>query len=92
MYCLCRTCFLTSSSSTECVDTRDYDRALTGTWVMDELRLGVQKGYRILEIYEVYEYHVTQYNPETREGGLSVYYINTYIKLKMGASGYPEHK
>jgi hypothetical protein len=38
---------------------------------MDEVRLAVEKGYRILEIYEKYEYHVTQYNPQTGEGGNS---------------------
>jgi len=41
--CLCRTCFLTASSE-ECVHTRDEDRALTGTWVLDEVRLSVEKG------------------------------------------------
>jgi len=49
----------------------------------------VEKGYRILEIYEVYEYQVTQYNPETGEGGLFVDLINTFLKLKAEASGYP---
>ena len=47
------------------------------------------KGYRILEIYVVYEYQVTQYNPETGEGGLFGDYINTFLKLKAEASGYP---
>jgi len=56
---------------------------------MDEVRLAVEKGYRILEIYEVYEYEVTQYNPETGEGVLFVDYINTLMKLKAEASGYP---
>jgi len=37
----------------------------------------------------VYEFQVTQYNPETGEGGLSVDYINTFLKLKVEASGYP---
>jgi len=46
---------------------------------MDEVRLAVEKGYRILEIYEVYEYLVTQYNPETGEGGLFIDYINTFL-------------
>jgi len=50
----------------------------------------VEKGYNILEIYEVYEYQVTQYNPETGEGGLFVDYINTFLKLKAEASGYPD--
>jgi len=61
---------------------------ITGTWVMDEVRLAVQKGYRIFEIHEVYEYQVTQYNTETGEGGLFVNYFNTSLKLKAEASGY----
>jgi hypothetical protein len=36
----------------------------TVKWVIDEIRLAVQKGYRILEIHEVYEYKVTRYDPK----------------------------
>jgi len=63
---------------------------LDRNWVIDEVRLAVEKGYKVLEIYEVYEYQVTQYNPETGEGGLFVDYINTFLKLKAEASGYPD--
>ena len=51
--------------------------------------MDIGKGYRILEIYEVYENQVEQYNPETGEGGLFVDYITTFLKLKAEASGYP---
>jgi len=44
--------------------------------------LAVEKGYRILETHKVYQYDVTQYNPESGEGGLFVDYINTFLKLK----------
>ena len=88
MFCLCRTC-VQSCSTGECTHTEDTERAFTGTWVIDEVRLAVEKGYRILEIYEVYEYQVTQYNPESGEGGHFVDYINTILKLKAEASGYP---
>ena len=50
--------------------------------------LAVQKGYRILEIYELNEYNVTRYDPETREGGLFAGYIDTFLILKADASGY----
>ena len=53
------------------------------------MRLAVNKGYKILEIQEVYQYEVMQYNPDTCEGGLFVEYINTFLKLKREASGYP---
>jgi len=38
---------------------------------------------------EVYECEVTKYDPQTREGGLFVDYINTFLKLKDETSGYP---
>jgi hypothetical protein len=73
----------------ECRHDRDEERALTGTWVLDEIRLAVEKGYRILEIFEIYEFDVWQYNRETGEGGLFAAYIDMFLKLKDEASGYP---
>jgi hypothetical protein len=49
----------------------------------------LQKGYIILEIHELYEYKVTRYDPETREGSLFAGYIDTFLKLKAEAIGYP---
>ena len=54
------------------------ERALTGTWVMDEVRLAVQKGYKLIDVYKVYAYAVTQYDPQTGQAGLFVEYINTF--------------
>jgi hypothetical protein len=51
--------------------------------------LAVQNVYKLLEVHEVYEYQVTQYEPETGDGDLFVEYINTFLKLKAEASGYP---
>ena len=53
------------------------------------MRLAVQKGYRNFEIHELYEYNVTRYGPEIREGGMFVGYIDTFLKLKAEASVYP---
>jgi hypothetical protein len=36
--------------------------------VIDEIRLAVDKGYKVIGIYEVYEYKVTQYDPESKQG------------------------
>ena len=43
----------------ECAHETVAERAVTGTWFMDEVRLAVQKGYEVIEIFEVYEYDVT---------------------------------
>ena len=51
---------------------------MTDMLVMDEVRLAVEKGHRILEIYEVYEYEVTQYNPETGIFGIFVDYMKPF--------------
>jgi hypothetical protein len=57
--------------------------------VLEEIRLAVTKVYKIVEVQEVYEYDVTQYNRASGEGGRFVQYINTLLKLKAEASGYP---
>jgi len=77
------------NAKSECRHLSDAERCLEGTWVLDEVRLAVAKGYKILEVLEVYEYEVTRYDPETGKGGLFVDYIE-FFKLKAEASGYPD--
>ena len=40
-----------------------------------------------MEANYVYEYQVTQYDPQTGTGGLFVQYIDTFLKLKAGLVG-----
>jgi hypothetical protein len=89
LFSLCRSCVLEQDTTGECQHFSDAERCLDGTWVIDEVRLAVNKGYKILEIQELYQYEVTQYNPDTGVGGLFVKYINTFLKLIQEASGYP---
>jgi hypothetical protein len=83
LFCLCRTCVLEQNTSDECESYTAAERALTGTWVTDEVRLAVEKGCRLLDIHEVYQYQVTQYNRATGEGGLFVDYINKFLNSKL---------
>ena len=48
-----------------CQHLSDAQRAIGGTWHLDEVQMAVSKGFRILEIHEVYEYAVTQYDAAT---------------------------
>jgi hypothetical protein len=89
LFCLCRFCALEHNTAAEYRHFSDAERCLDGTWVIDEVRLAVDKGYKIFKIQEVYQYEVTKYYPETGDGGLFVEYINTFLKLKAEASGYP---
>ena len=90
LFCLCKSCATEHNWDGECAHETVAERALVGTWVIDEVRLAVQKGYEIIEIFEVYEYAVTQYDPQTGQGGLFVEYVDTFLKLKTEASGYPD--
>ena len=66
----------------ECVHT-DEQRALTGTWCTPELSKAVDLGYDIQYIYEVWHFD------ETCEG-LFKDYVNTWLKIKQEASGWPK--
>ena len=39
----------------DCTHETVAERALTGTWLLDEIRLAVQKGYVLVDVHEVYE-------------------------------------
>ena len=65
----------------ECHHLSDAESAISGTCVIPEIKLAIEKGYKILDIHEVYEYQVTKYI----QG-----YINTFLKLKAEAKGYPD--
>ena len=68
--------------SSECVHT-DRQRVLTGTWCTPELEKAVELGYQVQYIYEVWHFD------ETCEG-LFRDYVNTWLKIKQEASGWPK--
>lgn len=86
---LCRTC-----ANTESIDTcmhNDDQRAFIGTWCTPEIEKALDKGYIILKIYEVHHWDKsTQYDKVTKEGGLFAAYVNTFLKFKQEASGWPD--
>jgi len=87
LFCLRMTCAIEQNTN-ECTHQTVAETALIGTWVMDEIRSAFQKAYRLIEVFEVYEYQVTKHDSTTGQGGLFVEYINTFLKLKAEASGY----
>ena len=80
LFPLCRTCATTQQQS-KCNHTND-ERAFTGTWCSNEIALALQKGYRILEIYEVWHFAKTT-------DTLFRDYVRDFMKLKMESSAPP---
>jgi hypothetical protein len=88
LFPLCRTCAETKQQD-RC-DHNSNDRALTGTWVTDEVKQALKDGYEIQRIYEVWHFdEVSQYDPDTKTGGVFTEYVNTFLKTKQ-ASGWPK--
>lgn len=83
MFILCKTCG-EDQNQDECPHDIE-ERALVGTWTMDELRVAVRKGYSIIHIYELWEFEMATYE----KGGFFTEYINMFLKIKQEASGYP---
>jgi hypothetical protein len=85
LFSLCRSSSIQKNRTEDCTHETDAERALTGTWVLDEIRLAVQHGYKLVEVHGVYEYHVSRYDPQRGNGGLFAEYINTFLKIKAEA-------
>ena len=88
MFPLCRTCAERKSNTCNCTE---LERVITGTWTILEVQKALEKGYEIQKIYEIYHFpETTQYNPETKEGGLFTGYVNKFLKIKQESSGWPD--
>ncbi|KAK4880439.1 hypothetical protein RN001_008585 [Aquatica leii] len=87
MFILCRVCGENMFNG-DCCHTDD-ERKFTGTYVADELREALSQGYKVLEILEIWEYEIAQYNRSSRSGGLFTKYVDNFLKLKQESSGWP---
>ena len=87
-FALCRTCSDKETSKT-CVCPDDA-RAFTGTWATIELKAALNAGYKIMKLYTVFHYDdVSEYNPESKTGGLFTEYMNKMAQIKVESSGWP---
>ena len=78
---LCRSCALQSCQT--CTHN-EHERALIGTWCTPEIEKAIEKGYRVLELYEIYHFEQT-----TTE--LFKSYVATFLKIKQEASALPSN-
>lgn len=88
MFSLCFTCSNSMIQDRECTHS-DEERALTGTWVICEVRKALEKNYIMLEIFEIWSYDTLQYDPEKKINGMFTEIMNKFIKTKTEASGWP---
>lgn len=86
IFTLCFTCAKFENNG-DCL--HNEERAITGTWVSDEIIKAVEKGYKPLKIFEIWQYKIEQYINKSSEG-LFTQMMNTFLKIKQEASGWPE--
>ena len=79
MFPLCHSCM--DQSSTTCHHSPD-ERALVGTWCTPEVYKAMDMGYEVRKISEVHHFAQTKV-------GLFADYVNTFLKKKQEASGWP---
>ncbi|XP_052795197.1 uncharacterized protein LOC128228116 [Mya arenaria] len=89
LFSLCRSC-ADQYQQSPCQHT-DNEKAFLGTWNTDEVKLALSQGYKIMEIYEVWHFpKISQYDQNSKCGGIFTEYVNTFLKVKQEASGWPE--
>jgi hypothetical protein len=81
LFPLCRTCAV-QRITTPC-EHGENERSLTDTWFSEELKLAVEKGYRVTKVYQVM--HFMEKSKE-----LFKRYVQNFYKLKLMASGLPK--
>ena len=91
MFPLCRSCAEKTDPYMRCTHLQEEDRSFTGTWVTIELFAALDRGYKLLDVYEVWHFSETaQYDKASGEGGIFAGYIDTFLRIKQELSGYPD--
>ena len=63
MFLLCRSCAEDCDTTNECTHENEEDSALVYTWVSIELFAALGRGYRLLDVHEVWHFpETTQYD------------------------------
>jgi hypothetical protein len=83
LFTLCNTCAKREPRASILCNHSDELRSLTGVWFSEEMRLALEEGYIISEVYSIYNF----VNSSTL---LFNNYIKTFYKIKMLSSGKPE--
>ena len=81
MFPLCQAC--ADGLNQESYNHTDQERAIQGAWVTNELQKALEKGYRLVDIHEVWHFP-RQSNEHFSD------YIDTLPKIKQESSGFAE--
>ena len=85
---LCYTC-PEKENKKQCTCT-DKERPFRYTYCTPEIKVAINMGYQIVKIHEVLHWSESEmYDVKNKTGGLFTKYINTFLKLKQQASGFP---
>ena len=69
MFPLCRSCVEKTDPHMRCTHLQEEDRKFTGTWVTIESFEALDRGYKLLDVYEVWHFSETaQYDKASGEG------------------------
>jgi len=87
VFALCTTC---AKKRTINCNHNEKERAINGTWCTLEVKKAIEKGYKMLDIFEIWHWNKSeQYDKIMKSGGLFTEYINNALILKLHASGFP---
>jgi hypothetical protein len=80
LFPLCYTC---AKYKQQKCNHNDEDRSLIGTWCTNEIQKAIEKGYKIIKIYEVHHF-------DKKSNELFKSYIQRFMKIKQESSGLPD--
>jgi len=92
LYTLCRSCAEERRLATPCTHFDDPDaREITGAWISPWIDLALSHGYKIKQVHEVHHFaQSSQYDPETRTGGVFAEFMIDTILKKILTTGFPK--
>jgi len=83
LFPLCSSCAERNNQESDC-NCSDEDRSWTHTYCSGEIEIALDMGYQIIRVFEVLHW-------EEKSSNIFSGYVNTFLRIKQEASGFPQN-
>ena len=83
VFALCRKCVEEQNYEIDSCEHDDEEKAFEGSWISPEFYKAIEKGYTVLQFFEVWHYPL-------RRKGLYSNYVDLWFAMKAQAKGWPK--
>lgn len=89
VFAICAACAEEKNVSRRCRHA-EHERSFVASFTHFELNLALARGYKVMDVYEVWHWPEGQWVSDAQNNGLFSDYMSEFLRMKIESSGWPD--